>query len=657
LPPSVSLLAIPLGALPFCILVGFALLRFAQGRDRPGAIMDAILAWGVTSYLSTELLGAAGQLAFAPFLLIWLAAGGTVLFALWRTGASVRAFFRVDASLASLIVLSCVLITLFIALTAVPNNWDSQAYHLPRIEHWLQNRSLSFYPSWNVRQNEFAPLAEYLLLQTRVLARTDLYYPLIQWTSMLGCVIAVFRITAQLGGSRGQCWIASVFLVTLPIGILESTSTQNDYVEAVFLLCFVSFGLEAIERRPASLWVVLSAATAGLMTGLTKPIGFMLGVGFAAWFAVELRRGVSIGTWLQRMIAIALVAAALVAPFGTRLMRGIDATNYDSMHFSSSFGVRPTVDTLIRHVLSNLALGIAEIDKPLVRVVESATRSLGLQTWRVDTSDPIYPVYTPPDGLLVLHEDLGPNPLHTVLLVVALGCAVLAIPAASAKQSIYLIAWLVGILVFCSVIRFSMWEVRYHLPGFAAAAPIFGLSWPPRWIDTKKTAVLLVVLMLAALPALLLNQSRELVPLWRAQFPALGRDRPSYLTQTRLEQRFVNQPQMLAPYRDAIDLVIRSNASQLGLMMDRDNFEYGVWGLLRGYMRQHPMRIEAVGVPGTITWPLGPFTPDFIFRDKKPAEPPQTLEVDGRQFRLIYRSDALQFHDSEVALYERVPPR
>src|SRR5258708_2988841 len=100
-------------------------------------------------------------------------------------------------------------------------NWDSQAYHLPRIEHWIQDRSLAFYPSWNMRQNEFGPVAELILLQTRILSGSDFHYALVQWISMIGCVVAVFRITAQLGGSPAQCWIASVFLVTLPIGILE----------------------------------------------------------------------------------------------------------------------------------------------------------------------------------------------------------------------------------------------------------------------------------------------------------------------------------------------------------------------------------------------------------------------------------------------------
>ncbi|MBV8835503.1 MAG: hypothetical protein JO000_03110 [Alphaproteobacteria bacterium] len=653
-PPDQLWLAVLLGALPFLFLAAVALLRHSQGRDRPGSVTDAILVWAIISYLATEILSAVHSLAFVPFLLVWIAALGAVAVALWRAGADVRSFWPREHSLPRTIVVLCALVTLFIALTTVPNNWDSQAYHLPRIEHWLQNQSLTFYPSWNMRQNDFAPLAEYLLLQTRALSGLDLYYPLIQWISMVGSIAAVFRITTQLGGRRVQCWIASVFLATLPIGILESTSTQTDYLEAVFLLIFITLGLDAVETRPARLIFVLGAAVAGLMTGLTKPIGFMLGAGFAVWFAFAFSRGITPGSWLRRMVGIAILTAVIMGPFLGRLMAG-RAPDSESMHFSASFGLRPTLDTMIRHGVSNIALGIPEIDKPVLAIAESATRHLGLQAWRADTSDPEYPTYTPPEGLLVLHEDLGPNPLHTILLALALAVALWRLPVRPARQSIYLLAWLGGFVIFCSLIRFSMWEVRYQLPGFAAAAPLFGLAWPPAWEATKKTTALVLALTIAALPALIFNESRTLIPLWRAQFPSLGRDRPSYLSQSRLERLFANQPQMLLPYQDAIDIVMKSSATQLGIMMDRDNFEYSIWRLLRDHRRTHPMRIEAVGIPGRDQWPLGPFAPELIFRDQAPAEPPPTLTIAGQSYRLIHRSGALIGHPSEVAIYARTP--
>lgn len=643
-----------LGILPFFFLMGLVLLRFSQGRDRVGSIVEAIIAWAVVSDVASEVLGYFRLLSFYPLLVLWSMCAGTTLILLWGARRQLRKFFGIERSLAFYIVATFAVVTLFIALTAAPNNWDSQAYHLPRIEHWIQDGSLAYYPSWNARQNEFAPLSELLLLQTRVLSGSDFYYLLIQWIGMLGSVAAAFRITRQLGGNREQCWIAAVFLATLPIGILESTSTQNDYLVAVFLMAFITLGIEAIEQRRPSAGLVLAAAAAGVMTGLVKPIGFMIGAGFALWFAIALSRGVTLGLWLRRVAGIAVVAAVLLAPFAARFAGGAKTDDLEAVHFSSSFGIRQTLDSLIRHWVSNLAIGVPEVDDPVVRISEKITYRIGLQAHRADTSDPLRPNYIPPVGLLIFHEDLGPNQLHTILLTLAFLALAIRWPRPpSNRLLIYCVSWLAGILVFASLSRFSLWAVRYHLAGFAAGAPFFAMAWPDRWSGSKKTAALMLLLALGGAPSLLLNQSRELFPLWRTQFPSLGRDRFSYLTQTRLERQFVNQPQLLAPYQEAIDTIVRSKASQIGIIMDRDNFEYPIWLMLRQRTLVHPIRIEAVAVPEQIHWPLGPFTPEMIFWDKGTDEAPPTLTVGGQEFRRISQSEPLIGHSSRVALYER----
>ena len=35
-------------------------------------------------------------------------------------------------------------VQLFIGVLTAPNNWDSMTYHLPRVEHWLRNKSFTF---------------------------------------------------------------------------------------------------------------------------------------------------------------------------------------------------------------------------------------------------------------------------------------------------------------------------------------------------------------------------------------------------------------------------------------------------------------------------------------------------------------------------------
>lgn len=214
-----------LGLLPFCFFGLLALSRFGRGIDRARAVLEALVCWVLVSYLSAELLSYLNQLAFWPILIFWLFAIFSLLcfcfmrikffpaFSNWGNfapAAWVVCFFGIG--------------TLFLAITATPNNFDGQTYHLPRIEHWIQNGSLTFYPTSIPRQNDYGPVAEVLLLHTRLLAGSDTFYPLIQWLSMATSIAGVFRITRQLGGTDMQCCLAAVFLVTLPIGLLESST-------------------------------------------------------------------------------------------------------------------------------------------------------------------------------------------------------------------------------------------------------------------------------------------------------------------------------------------------------------------------------------------------------------------------------------------------
>jgi hypothetical protein len=139
----------------------------------------------------------------------------------------------------------------------------------------------------------------------------------------------------------------------------------------------------------------------------------------------------------------------------------------------------------------------------------------------------------------------------------------------------------------------------------------------------KSGCALPLLLGLSSLPVLMLNKSRELVPF---------RGRQSYLTQSAMEQLFVNRPELLGPYQRAMDVIARSNASQVGLILGFDSWEYPVWRMLRDRKLDDPVRIEHVNVSGNPPWPLGPFFPDIVFWSLGEGEPPPTLVVNGREF-------------------------
>src|SRR3989339_921693 len=91
------------------------------------------------------------------------------------------------------------------ALLYPPNNGDSLTYHLTRIEQWIQNKNVEYFPTYNTRQLFGQPLDEYLLLQLRLLSGHDRFLGLVQYAAMLGVTAATVLLAGLFGlGKRGK---------------------------------------------------------------------------------------------------------------------------------------------------------------------------------------------------------------------------------------------------------------------------------------------------------------------------------------------------------------------------------------------------------------------------------------------------------------------
>jgi hypothetical protein len=60
-----------------------------------------------------------------------------------------------------------------LAILAPANNWDSMVYHMGRVVHWMQNRSVDHYPTSIDRQLYLGPLTEFAILQLQMLSGED----------------------------------------------------------------------------------------------------------------------------------------------------------------------------------------------------------------------------------------------------------------------------------------------------------------------------------------------------------------------------------------------------------------------------------------------------------------------------------------------------
>ena len=495
-------------------------------------------------------------------------------------------------------------VTLLLALVCPPNNWDSQTYHLPRIEHWIQNGSLEFYRTHIERQLDLPGFAEVLLLPLRLLSGGDRLLNLLQWLAGAGSVFLVGRIAGRAGRSRRGVALARLAAVTLPIGILESSSTQNDLVVTFFLLCMAERLLAWRVSRSGTdaAFFAMAAGLALAAKGTAYLIGFPLGLWFLAEVLPAKRRAVPL------LLACGLLVLLPNLPgyvrnldySGSPIGQGARSTN------NTAFGLGPLVVNGVRNLATNLATQNSGYDRWLTRVVTEGLAGLGL-----DASDPRLTFIESKfeASTYQTSEDIAANPVQ-LLLAIAAGAGDL--PARRRHR------------LPAPALRPLRHRRHSAVPGRAALA---ALDHPAAAADLRPRRAP------DRLPGLRadtgLGPDRRhgpagpaagdpaMPPLWanyrRPIFPPMGYA-ASLWAKTGDEILFIARPELLASYQAAVRYVVENKDSRIGLVISGNDWEYPLWRLLRE-QGLTGLRIEHVavkGAPMAKPYPLGPFDPTLV---------------------------------------------
>ena len=173
------------------------------------------------------------------------------------------------------------LLTFLNTLLYSPNTLDAMAYHLPKVMHWVQNNNINFYPTDDLRQLVLAPFSEFTIMHLYLLTNVDNFSGLVQWYSMFICCISVSLIAKEFGCNYKYQIFTILFCVTLPMGILQSTSTQTDYVTSMWLILIAYFILKYIN---SGLLIYFFGFGFSLSIGiLTKGTVYIFAFPFCIW--------------------------------------------------------------------------------------------------------------------------------------------------------------------------------------------------------------------------------------------------------------------------------------------------------------------------------------------------------------------------------------
>ena len=490
-----------------------------------------------------------------------------------------------------------------IALIAPPNTWDSMTYHMSRVAHWIQNKTLAHYPTHILRQLSFTPGAEFVIMNFQILSGGDRFANLVQWFSMLGSVIGVSLIAKQLGADkRGQIFSA-VVCATIPMGILQGSSTQNDYVVAFWMVCFVYYILLILKEEMNRSLLLKVGASLGLAT-LTKGTAYIYAFPFLVWFIFSGLRKFRWNLWKPVLIII-VVALFMNLGYYTRNFNLYGHPHPKLNCLTDGVTLPLFISNIVRNMGLHLGTPSKLVNHVMYRIIRLIHKILGVATNDSRTTEcGDFSIN------FSLHEDSTGNFVHLILIMVSVVIFFIARQKRRRRDIIYyLVALVSGFFILCFYIKWNPWNSRYHLPLLVLFCPFITIVFS-RISNPKIPNLIAVFLILSSFRWVFFNDSRPFIENFRAS------KSENIFSTSRIEQYFRNWPALKDPYTEAVQFIKSKGYSDVGIILDGDDWEYPFFVLLQKNTTQ-VFRIEHVDVNNISSvkygvYPFNDFNPSAI---------------------------------------------
>jgi len=592
----------------FWLAVFFIFIKYSENEviltNVREAFIWATIIYGVSTVFIIEGLGYFHLMTTFYLGAAWLVAlvvAGSSWFYL-KIPTKIIRILKVDLSYMDKILLGLIIIiiglTALTAIIAPPNNYDAMTYHLARVAHWEQNRSVAHYPTHILRQLSMSPGAEYHTLNFAVLSGNDHFANLVQWFSMVGSLIIISLIARSLGADH-RVQIFSAFIgATIPMGIMQSTSAQNDYAVAFWLLGFAYFIIKLEKGSP--LLNVLPASAALGLAWLTKATAYFFSAPFILWLMVVLYKREKINAW-KYVLVVAVMPLLINSAFYLRNYQlfGSPLGPHDNNIPNEIHSLWSSSLNVVKYISQNINTPSAAVNgyiyggvnklHEIMRVNLNDRRTSAFAAFTVEA-------YAP-------HEDLIGNPLHLLLIFV---CSLLLIfkPKVKDDATYAYVASLVGsVLVFFALVKYQPWLNRLLFPVVVMFSPFIGIMAKkhfPRYL----LITFLVLLFLADLPPLLMNIKKP----WVTPFFAPAKYHYSLSDHSREYFYFAAKPETYHCYKKLSIMIRQHKYDKIGLI-GIDN-EYPLWAMLKN--DQKPVRLEHIEVGNVSRMIAREFVPNAV---------------------------------------------
>ena len=463
----------------------------------------------------------------------------------------------------------------------MPYNWDSMTYHLSRMVHWVNNKSVAHYATHTIRELATPGLHEFICTNVYVLSGgRDLFINLIQTCSFLTNAWLIYEIAKKFGVQAPYAKGGVLLFLSMPIAFGEALTTQNDQLGTVFFLIFVYYIIDfwKIEKS-----IVNDKETRtncyimGAMVGfgfLTKPTVSM-GMFFLAvvLLVICIRRKDSIVDLIKLIVPTALIIAVIIVPEMARNIATFGAI------FPHVTGARQLVGTLeprylLVNGLKNFAFNLPSVyisnsTQLLVNGISTFARIIGVDIDHPSISE---------DGrefLIWGAREFGHDTaVNSAVMFIAIACVLWCIYRGKKtdvckRMYTYVIAGL--FILFCMLVRWEPFVSRYMLPYLALLCPMIAI-----WIEDMAyygknkymNNVALHITSWIGLTGLIVVASYHI---------GIAREQMFH----RPEGYFQNRKEIYEDYKNVNDIVEIAGYKRIGLIMMEDEYKYPLQYMLK----------------------------------------------------------------------------
>jgi hypothetical protein len=667
----------------FCFLLCFLLARIAAGRNR--IIRDWRLYWilaalanGVFLVLIAEIAGAFDSLGRATVAMAWTGVDAALFWLIaWKfrgdviemasagledgwfclIGRKFRGdvigFDRATRWLYGL-GLGFGLFLGVISLQAPTFVWDCKSYHVPRILNWVQDKSLRPFPTSDVRRVAYDPGAEIASTTLYLLDGSDRPINLPSWFSVITSAILASFVTellAKLFSERtGREWprekarMAAAFsfllVLTIPEGLIQAISTENDFVAAMWNLSLACMTVLFL-RQPDNLTY---AAAIGLSLALgicTKAGTFISAAPFLAGAFVLLAWRRFHGSALKLAGILVVAVALLNAPWLMRnysvFGRLLGPVSVSGANVNPSF----SPDRVLANIFRNLSLYTATPSAMVTKALNNVVRALVFCTGRplddptsvVPYQDPHQALHFALQGPAVIGNGDGLGNVHVWLMLGAL-LIISGFPLRNAL-GFHAAGACMGFCLSCLYLRWHPWLFRYHITYFVLAMPIVAIAL----VATARRAFIVLL-------ALLCLANAVLILAYNTQYPIYA----PFLKLSREQHQFGSNLHLHRPYVALAEDIIERGCTNVLLKCETYNFDYGLWVCLqnRGYHGTIEEFLVQNETARLSRWELTPRTA-MVFIGSRPSNR-LAADIGGRKQPLL-GIEYLGYYGSVSALF------